>query len=50
MKKSSNNVFEDGYHSKQIKRAIENRKHLKQFENALRSKNLDKILNYEDQL
>ena len=50
IKRSSNNVFEDGYHTKQKTRAVENRKQLKQFENALRSRDLKKILIYEDQL
>lgn len=49
-KKSSNNYFEDGYHSKQHGKADQSRKKLKQLENALRSRNLDKILVYEDQL
>lgn len=49
-KRSSNNNFEDGFHSKQSTQAIENRKTLKQLENALRSKDLYKILRYEDQL
>lgn len=49
-KRSSNNYFEDGYHSKQINKAAENRKRLKQFENALRSRDLNKILAYEDQV
>lgn len=48
--KSSNNAFEDGYHSKQSKRANEHRKQLKKFENALRSRDLNKILTYEDLL
>lgn len=49
-KKAANNHYEDGFHSKQYTRAVENRKKLKQFDNALRSKDLGKILNYEDQL
>lgn len=48
--KSSNNAYEDGYHSRQKTKVVEHRKQLKQFENALRSRNLDKILTYEDQL
>jgi hypothetical protein len=49
-KKTSNNYFEDGYHSKQSKKATEHRKQMKQFENALRSRDLNRILTYEDQL
>lgn len=49
-KRSSNNHYEDGFHSKQYNKAIEDRKKLKQFDNALRSRDLRKILNYEDQL
>ena len=50
VKRVANSHFDDGYHTKQKTRAIEHRKQLKQFENALRSRNLDKILTYEDQL
>lgn len=49
-KRANNSNYEDGFHSKQINKAIETRKKLKQFDNALRSKDLRKILNYEDQL
>lgn len=49
-KKVANSHYEDGFHSKQATRAVENRKKLKQFENALRSKDLSKIISYEDQL
>lgn len=50
VKRSSNNYFEDGYNSKQFKKANVNRKQYKQFDNALRSRNLSKILVYEDQI
>jgi len=50
VKKSSNNYFEDGYNSKQKTNADVNRKQLKRFENALRSRDLNKILTYEDVL
>jgi hypothetical protein len=49
-KKAANSHYEDGFHSKQTTRAVENRKKLKQFENALRSKDLGKIISYDDQL
>lgn len=49
-KKTSNSHFEDGYHSKQYSTASENRKKLKHLETALRSRDLRKILAYEDHL
>lgn len=50
VKNTSNNYFEDGYHSKQYKKNTMQRKQRKQFDNALRSRDLSKILVYEDQL
>jgi hypothetical protein len=49
-KRSSNTFFEDGYHSKQNTKEAVSRKQLKKLENALRSRDLNKILTYEDQL
>lgn len=50
IKKTANSAYEDGYHSKQKNRSNEERKHLKHFENALRSRDLEKIIAFGDQL
>lgn len=50
IKKTSSNYFEDGYHSKQKTKAIESRKQSKQFENALRSRDLKKMIMLEENM
>lgn len=40
---------EDGYHTKHANNAIKQRKQLKHLDNAIRSKDLIKLMSYEDQ-
>ena len=40
--------YEDGYHSKNNTNADIQRKQLKHLDNAIRSRDLNKLLNYED--